>query len=94
MITSTQQIEKKKVNRMNYNEQRQMPSPYGMVGFPQTQVGYYPHGGYPYGYQHVGYPPYHHHYPYHHHHGYQHVIYHHPHHHPHPHPYGTPYQGQ
>lgn len=80
------------VNGMNYNEQRQMPSPYGMGGFPQAQVGHHPHGGYPYGYHHVGYHPYHHHYPYHHH-GYQHVIYH-PHHHHHGHHYGMPYQGQ
>lgn len=88
------------VNKMNYNEQRQMISPSGMGGFPTTQVGY-PHGGYPYGYHHVGYHPhypYHHvgyypHYPYHHH-GYQHVIYH-PHHHGyhHGHPSVTPYQG-
>ncbi|SFK10393.1 MULTISPECIES: hypothetical protein [unclassified Bacillus (in: firmicutes)] len=78
---------------MNYYEQRQMPSPYGMGVFPPTQVGHYPpHGGYPYGYHHVGYHPYHHHYP-HHHHGYQHVIYH-PHHHHHGHHYGMPYQGQ
>lgn len=89
MITSTHQIVKKKVNRMNYHDQRQMISPYGMGGFPTTQVGY-PYGGYPYGYHHVGYHPYHHHYPYHHH-GYQHVIYH-PHHHGYHH--AVPYQGQ
>ncbi|WP_197059959.1 hypothetical protein [Bacillus sp. UNC322MFChir4.1] len=91
MITKAKPIVKKKVNRMNYNEQRQMPNPYGMGGFPPAQVGHYPHGGYPYGYHHVGYHPYH---PHHHHyHGYQHVIYH-PHHHHHGHHYGTPYQGQ